>query len=49
MAKQGILVGIASEYYVAWELSRMGYIASLTLKNTKGINILVLNETSLKL
>lgn len=48
MAKYGILVGIAGEYYVAAELSRMGYIASLTLKNTKGIDILVSNETSLK-
>lgn len=27
----------------------MVFIASLTLKNTKGINILVLNETSLKI
>lgn len=34
------LVGVAGEYLVAAELSRRGYIASLTLKNTRGIDIL---------
>ncbi|MCK6593649.1 MAG: hypothetical protein L6Q33_00450 [Bacteriovoracaceae bacterium] len=33
--------GIAGEYFVAAELSRLGFIASLTLKNTQGIDILV--------
>lgn len=35
------LSGIAGEYFVAAELSRRGFIASLTLKNTQGIDILV--------
>lgn len=37
------LSGIAGEYYVAAELSRRGYVASLTLRNTKGIDILASN------
>jgi len=32
--------GIAGEYFVMAELTRRGYIASLTSKNTKGIDIL---------
>ncbi len=32
--------GVAGEYYVAGEMSRLGYIASITLRNTKGIDIL---------
>lgn len=35
-----ILAGIAGEYYVAAELSRHGYIASITLRNTRGLDIL---------
>lgn len=35
-----ILAGVAGEYYVAAELSKRGYIASITLRNTKGIDIL---------
>lgn len=35
------LCGVAGEYYVAAELSRRGYVASLTLRNTRGIDILV--------
>jgi hypothetical protein len=35
------LSGIAGEYFVAAELSRRGYVASLTLRNTRGIDILV--------
>lgn len=38
-----ILTGVAGEYFVAAELSRRGYVASLTLRNTKGIDILVSN------
>ena len=34
------LTGAAGEYYVAGELSKMGYIASLTMKNTIGIDII---------
>jgi hypothetical protein len=44
----GILTGVAGEYFVAAELSRRGYIASVTLKNTKGIDILVTNESATK-
>lgn len=32
--------GISGEYFVAGELSRLGYIASLSLKNTQGIDVL---------
>jgi hypothetical protein len=39
-----ILAGVSGEYFVAAELSRRGYICSVTLKNTKGIDILVCNE-----
>src|SRR5687767_2416400 len=34
------LSGVAGEYYVAAELSRRGYIATITLKNTENIDIL---------
>lgn len=36
--------GVAGEYFVAAELSRRGYVASITLRNTKGIDILVSTE-----
>ncbi len=39
-----VLCGIAGEYFVAGELSRRGYIASLTLRNTRGVDIVVSNE-----
>jgi hypothetical protein len=39
-----ILVGVAGEYFVAGELSRRGYIASITLRNSKGVDILVSNQ-----
>jgi hypothetical protein len=42
----GILTGVSGEYFVAAELSRRGYICSVTLKNTKGIDILVTNESA---
>jgi predicted AAA+ superfamily ATPase len=41
--------GVSGEYFVAAELSRRGFICSITLKNTKGIDVLVLNEHSKKL
>jgi hypothetical protein len=45
MAKHStILTGVAGEYFVAAELSRRGYIASITLRNSKGVDILVTNE-----
>ena len=33
-----ILTGVAGEYFAAAELSRRGYVASITLRNTKGIS-----------
>ena len=43
-----ILVGVAGEYFAAAELSRRGYIASITLRNTKGIDIIATNEEGTK-
>lgn len=37
------LSGIAGEYYVAAELSRRGYLAAITLRNSDGVDILVSN------
>ena len=48
MKISSILAGVSGEYFVAAELSRRGYICSVTLKNTKGIDILVCNEDSTK-
>src|SRR5438132_9120599 len=42
------LSGVAGEYFVAAELSRRGYIASLTLRNTRGIDILASNPDATK-
>ena len=39
-----ILAGVAGEYFVAAELSRRGYIASISLRNTRGIDILATNQ-----
>ncbi len=42
-----VLCGISGEYFVAAELSKRGYIASITLRNTRGVDILASNvETS---
>ena len=43
-----VLSGISGEYFVAAELSRRGYVASLTLRNTRGIDILVSNSDATK-
>ena len=43
-----ILTGVAGEYFVAAELSRQGYVASLTLRNTRGIDILASNADATK-
>jgi len=48
MEKIDIDAGVAGEYYVAAELTRRGYIACLTSKNTKTIDILASNKTGLK-
>jgi hypothetical protein len=47
MAKgpSSLLHGVAGEYFVAGELSRRGYIACLTLRNTRGIDILASNAS----
>lgn len=42
------LSGVAGEYLVAGELSRRGFIASITLRNTRGIDILVTNDDASK-
>ena len=38
------LVGVAGEYLVAGELSLRGYIASITLRNSRGIDIVASNS-----
>jgi hypothetical protein len=43
-----INAGVAGEYFVAAELSKRGYIASITLRNTKGIDILATNAEATK-
>lgn len=42
------LSGVAGEYFVAAELSRRGYLASITLRNTRGIDVLVTNADASK-
>lgn len=43
-----LLAGVAGEYFVAAELSKRGYIASITLRNTKGIDIVCSNQEATK-
>lgn len=43
-----ILCGVSGEYFVAAELSRRGYIASITLRNTRGVDILASNLDATK-
>jgi len=43
------LCGITGEYYVAAELSRRGYLAAITLRNSDGVDILVGNIDNNKL
>lgn len=38
------LSGVAGEYLVAGELSRRGYLATITLRNSKGVDVLVTND-----
>lgn len=38
-----VLTGVAGEYFVAAELTKRGYIASITLRNTRGVDILCSN------
>jgi hypothetical protein len=39
-----VLAGVAGEYFVAAELSRRGHIASISLRNTRGIDIIATNR-----
>jgi hypothetical protein len=39
-----ILAGVAGEFFVAGELSRRGHIASISLRNTRGIDIIATNQ-----
>jgi hypothetical protein len=43
-----INAGVSGEYFVAAELSKRGFIASITLRNTKGIDILATNPETEK-
>ena len=43
-----VLSGVAGEYFVAAELSRRGYLASITLRNTKGVDIVCSNSNATK-
>ena len=42
-------IGLAGEYYVLAQLTARGFIATLTLGNTKGVDILVTNQEINKL
>ena len=43
-----VQTGIAGEYFVAAELCRRGFVASITLRNTRGIDILASNADATK-
>jgi len=43
MKKDSALVGLAGTYFVAAELSQRGYIATVTSRNTEGIDLLASN------
>jgi hypothetical protein len=43
-----LLSGVSGEYFVAAELSKRGYIASITLRNTKGVDVLCSNSEASK-
>lgn len=42
------LVGVAGEYFVAAELSLRGYIATITLRNSRGIDIIASSADATK-
>jgi hypothetical protein len=48
MSTTSLLADVAGEYFVAAELSRRGFIASITLRNTRGIDIVVTNKDATK-
>jgi hypothetical protein len=41
---ENTLVGVAGEYFVAAKFSARGYIASITLRNSRGIDIIASNS-----
>jgi len=43
-----VLSGVSGEYFVAAELSKRGFIASITLRNTNGVDILCSNPEASK-
>lgn len=43
-----VFSGISGEYFVAAELSRRGYVASITLRNTDGVDVLCANKKTTK-
>lgn len=45
---ENTLVGVAGEYLVAGELSIRGHLASITLRNSRGIDILASNADASK-
>jgi hypothetical protein len=45
---ESTLVGVAGEYFVAAELSLRGYLASITLRNSRGIDIIASNADGTK-
>ncbi|MDY6904048.1 MAG: hypothetical protein SWH61_05115 [Thermodesulfobacteriota bacterium] len=45
---ESTLVGVAGEYLVAGELSLRGYLASMTLRNSRGIDIIASNSDGSK-
>lgn len=45
---ESTLVGVAGEYLVAGELTRRGYIASISLRNSRGIDIIASNNDGTK-
>jgi hypothetical protein len=49
MALDKAQVGLTGEYYVLAQLSARGFVPTLTLSNTKGVDILVANQNENKL
>ena len=45
---ESTLVGVAGEYYVAAELTMRGHIASITLRNSRGVDIIASNSDASK-
>lgn len=48
MRLDAVLCGVAGEYFVAAELSRRGYLASITLRNSRAVDILASNRDATK-